>query len=67
MSRYTIEFTIKGSTRPAQLNYHVRADAMDQWDTSVDNAIGGDKLRLLDNSTGRVLSEYNPIDRSTDT
>ena len=65
MSRYTVEITIKGSTRPTQLNYTMRKEAMDQWDTTVDNAIGGDKLRLLDNVTGTVLSEYNPVDRST--
>ena len=65
MSRYTVEITIKGSTRPAKLNYTLRKEAMDQWDTTVDNAIGGDKLRLLDNVTGTVLSEYNPVERST--
>ena len=65
MSWYTVEITSKGSTRFVKLHYTLRKEAMDQWDTSVDNAIGGDKLRLLDNVTGTVLSEYNPVDRST--
>jgi hypothetical protein len=59
-----IELTLKGKTRPSIRDYGDRTKAMDQWDKDVDNAVGGDRLRLIDCGTGRVMSEYNPVDRS---
>jgi len=38
---------------------------MRAWDESVENAVGGDRLRLVDLETGRVLSEYFPVHRGS--
>jgi hypothetical protein len=61
---YTIEFTMKGKTSPSKTTYDTKMEAYDAWDKVVDDALGGDKMRLIDNTTGRIISEYNPVDRS---
>ena len=66
MTHLQIEFTMRGSTKVSKRQYHMKAQAMQQWDKAVDSTIGGDKLRLVDLETGRVVSEYNPVDRSED-
>jgi hypothetical protein len=61
---YTIELTMKGRTEPSKTTYGDRSEALAQWDKMVDMALGGDKIRLRDNTLDRILSEYNPVDRS---
>ena len=67
MTHLQIEYTIKGSTRPSKRQYKIKQTAMDAWDTAVDSAIGGDNMRLIDLETGRVLSEYHPVDSARPT
>ena len=64
MTHLQIELTMRGSTKASKRQYHMKAEAMQQWDMATDAAIGGDKLRLVDLETGRIVSEYNPVDRS---
>jgi hypothetical protein len=61
---YTIELTMKGRTEPSKTTYGDRREALSAWDKMVDMALGGDKIRLRDNTLDRILSEYNPVDRS---
>ena len=65
MTHIRVEVILKGAERASCLNFHIKQPAMDQWDRTVDAALPGDKLRLIDLETGHVLSVYYPIDRST--
>ena len=67
MTHIRVELILKGTERASCLNYHIKQQAMDQWDRSVDAALPGDKLRLIDLETGKLMSVYYPIDRSTTT
>jgi hypothetical protein len=63
MSDITVEVTFKGTTKVTQRRYtNETLYAMNAWDDAVEDAQGGDKLRLIDNVTGRIMSEYNPVD-----
>jgi hypothetical protein len=65
MSDITVEVTFKGATKATKRRYtNVTEHAMNTWDDAVEDAVGGDKLRLIDNVTGRIMSEYNPVERS---
>jgi hypothetical protein len=59
---YTIERTLKGRTVSSNYDYEEKYKAMKEWDKAVENAIGGDKLRLI--GPHGPMSEYNPVDRS---
>jgi hypothetical protein len=61
---YTIEFTMKGATKPCVTRYATKMEAYDAWDKVVDDVQGGDHCRLIDDSTGRYISDYEPVDRS---
>ena len=63
MSDYQIEHTRKGATKPSVRRYAVLKECADAWDTTVENALGGEQCRLINNVTGTIMSEYNPIDR----
>jgi hypothetical protein len=65
MSDITLEMTLNGSPKPSKRRYINERDvAMEAWDDLVEFAVGGDKLRLVDNITGRIMSEYNPVQRA---
>ena len=64
MTHLQIELTMRGSTKVSKRQYHMKAQAMQQWDKAVDSTIGGDKLRLVDLETGRVVSEYHPVEHN---
>jgi hypothetical protein len=58
---YTIESTMKGSTKAHKRVYESRSSAMAAWDSSVENAMGGDVLRLI--GPDGTLAVYSPVDR----
>jgi hypothetical protein len=65
MSDITVEVTFKGATKATKRRYiNENVYAMQVWDDAVEEATGGDKLRLINNVTGTIMSEYNPVDRS---
>ena len=63
MAHYRVEVTQHGALKPYTLNFSNREEAMESWDNAVDEALGGDFLRLLDLETGRVMSTYAPVRR----
>ena len=65
MAHYQISLVPQGSEHVAKRQYRDKAGAMRAWDESVENAVGGDRLRLVDLETGRVLSEYFPVHRGS--
>jgi hypothetical protein len=67
MAHYRIENTRYGPLGERDtMNFSDRPAAMDAWDWLVDEAEGGDKLRLIDLETGKVMSTYAPVLRGED-
>jgi hypothetical protein len=55
---YLIETTVLTTGAVRQRTYDRRAQAMDAWDTAVEEAQPGERLRLVDVDAGRIMSEY---------
>ena len=53
-----IEMHAEGLKRPVTRNYNSMSEAMDEWDTSLDNALEGETWRLINLETGSIMSEY---------
>jgi hypothetical protein len=62
MTHLQIEHTMKGSTSPSKRQYHSSTEASTAWEGMCDSLMGGDHARLIDLETGRVMSEYHPVD-----
>lgn len=63
MAHYRIEMTLKGKDQPMCLQYATWTGVMAAWDNAVEDALPGDKLRLIDLESGKVRSVYAPVDR----
>lgn len=63
MSHYRITLVPQGSEHVAKRQFQSKESALEAWDESVENAVGGDRLRLIDLESGKVMSEYVPVDR----
>ena len=63
MTHLRIQHTMRGATTAPCRSYKDKTLAMKEWDKLTDSAIGGDQCRLVDLETGRIVSEYNPVDR----
>ena len=60
---YTIVTKNMETGKERQRSYDTRREALDAWDTAVEQVIPGEMLRLMDIDAGRIMSEYTPMAR----
>lgn len=58
MKHIRIEMHSEGLKRPVTRNYRDITEAMDAWDVSLENALKGQRWRLINLETGSIMSEY---------
>ena len=58
-STYSIIIRPLGAQKPLKLHYNTKDEAMDAWDSFVDNALDGDTMSLKRNEW--LLSEYTQV------
>ena len=57
----TIVRTYTGCSDPKRQTYKDKEHGMEAWDRAVEAAVGGDIIRLINDVTGAVMSEYKPV------